>query len=51
MGEGSSVILPDPIPTAEAGRVRQLIEIESRTKGLKDAVVWLEGTTVAGKPA
>ena len=35
--------LPDPIPITEAGTVRQLIEIEPKTKGLKDAVVWGEG--------
>ena len=43
--------LPDPIPITEAGTVRQLIEIEPKTKGLKDAVVWLDGTPAAGKPA
>jgi hypothetical protein len=31
--------LPDPIPITKAGTVRQLIEIEPKTKGLKDAVV------------
>jgi plastocyanin len=35
--------LPDPIPVPEAGTVRQLIEVDPTTKGLKDAVVWLEG--------
>jgi hypothetical protein len=30
--------LPDPIPITEAGTVRKLIEIEPKTKGLKDAV-------------
>ena len=44
-------LLPEPIPITEAGTVRQLIEIEPKTKGLKDAVVWLDGTPVAGKPA
>ena len=34
--------LPDPIPIPEAGTVRHLIEVDPRTKGLKDAVVWLE---------
>ncbi len=43
--------LPDPIPITEAGTVRQLIEIEPKTKGLKDAVVWLDGTPAADKPA
>ena len=37
-------LLPEPIPITEAGTVRQLIEIEPKTKGLKDAVVWLDGT-------
>src|SRR5208337_140871 len=41
---------PDPIPITEAGTVRRLIEIEPKTKGLKDAVVWLDGTPAAGKP-
>ncbi|MGA9925948.1 MAG: hypothetical protein WBQ29_21310 [Isosphaeraceae bacterium] len=44
-------LLPEPIPITEAGTVRQLIEIEPKTKGLKDAVVWLDGTPAAGKPA
>lgn len=35
--------LPDPIPVSEAGTSRQLIEVDPNTKGLKDAVVWLEG--------
>jgi plastocyanin len=35
--------LPDPIPIAEAGTVRQLVEVDPKTRGLKDAVVWLEG--------
>ena len=35
--------LPDPIPVSEAGTSRQLIEVDPKTKGLKDAVVWLEG--------
>ena len=35
--------LPDPIPVSEAGTSRQLIEVDPETKGLKDAVVWLEG--------
>jgi plastocyanin len=35
--------LPDPIPVPEAGTVRHLIEVDPKTKGLKDAVVWLEG--------
>jgi plastocyanin len=39
---------PDPIPVAEAGTSRQLIQIDPKTRGLKDAVVWLEGV---GEPA
>jgi plastocyanin len=35
--------LPLPIPVSEAGTSRQLIEIDPKTNGLKDAVVWLEG--------
>ncbi len=35
--------LPNPIPIPEAGTERHLIEVEARTKGLKDAVIWLEG--------
>jgi plastocyanin len=42
--------LPEPIPIAEAGTVRHLIEIEPKSKGLKDAVVWLEGVRAPAKP-
>ena len=35
--------LPDPIPIPEAGTVRPLIEVDPKTRGLKDAVIWLEG--------
>lgn len=35
--------LPEPVPVSEAGTTRQLIEVDPETKGLKDAVVWLEG--------
>ena len=35
--------IPSPIPIAEAATERNLIEVDSLTKGLKDAVVWLEG--------
>jgi plastocyanin len=49
--------LPPPIPVSEAGISRQLIEVDPKTKGLKDAVVWLEGVPeprgdqeVTGKP-
>src|SRR4051812_33279542 len=35
--------LPEPIHVAEAGTSRQLIEVDPKTKGLKDAIVWLEG--------
>jgi plastocyanin len=37
--------LPEPIHVAEAGTFRELIEVDPKTKGLKDAVVWLEGVT------
>jgi plastocyanin len=43
--------LPEPIPLPEAGTVRHLIEVEPKTKGLKDAVVWLEGVFPPAKPA
>ncbi len=49
--------LPDPIPVSEAGTSRQLIEVDPKSKGLKDAVVWLEGVPapaalqeIAGEP-
>jgi plastocyanin len=35
--------LPEPVPVPEAGTVRHLVEVEPKAKGLKDAVVWLEG--------
>jgi plastocyanin len=35
--------VPDPIPVAEAATVRRPVEVDPRTRGLKDAVVWLEG--------
>jgi hypothetical protein len=35
--------LPEPVPVSEAGTTRQLIEVDPETKGLRDAVVWLEG--------
>jgi plastocyanin len=35
--------LPEPIPVTEAGTSRHLVEVEPDHKGLKDAVVWLEG--------
>jgi plastocyanin len=35
--------LPEPIPIPEAGTERRPIEVAPETKGLKDAVVWLEG--------
>ena len=39
--------VPDPIPIPEAGTVRNLIEVDPKTKGLKDAVVWLEGASAS----
>jgi hypothetical protein len=35
--------IPDPIPIPEAGTVRPQIEVDPKTKGLKDAVIWLDG--------
>ena len=35
--------LPEPVPVPEAGTVRHLVEVEPKAKGLKEAVVWLEG--------
>jgi plastocyanin len=35
--------VPPPVPVSEAGTSRQLIEVDPKTRGLKDAVVWLEG--------
>ncbi len=35
--------LPRGIPVIEAGTVRELIEVDPRTKGLKNALIWLEG--------
>jgi plastocyanin len=35
--------LPAPVPVAEAATVRQLVEVNRETGGLKDVVVWLEG--------
>src|SRR3954469_12078040 len=41
---------PEPIHVAEAGTSRQLIEVDPETKGLKDAVVWLEGVPEPAAP-
>jgi plastocyanin len=41
----------DPVPIPEAGTVRHLIEVDAKTKGLKDAVVWLEGVPALERPA
>ena len=35
--------IPDPVPIPEAVTVRELVEVEPETKGLRDAVIWLEG--------
>ena len=40
---------PKPVPVVEAGTVRQLVEVDPKTKGLKDAVVWLEGVPAPQK--
>ena len=42
--------LPVPVPVSEAGTSRQRIEVDPKTKGLKDAVVWLEGVPAPAKP-
>jgi plastocyanin len=41
--------IPDAVPVPEAGRERELIEVDAGTKGLKDAVVWLETPPAGGK--
>lgn len=38
----------EPIPVAEAGTARHPVEVHPKTKGLKDAVVWLENVPIAG---
>jgi plastocyanin len=50
--------IPKPIPVPEAQTVRQLVVVDPKSKGLKDAVVWLErasppavDTNRARKPA
>lgn len=35
--------IPQPIPVPEAQSVRQILEVDRATKGLRDAVVYLEG--------
>jgi plastocyanin len=35
--------LPRPVPVAEANAERQLVERDPKTKGIRDAVVWIEG--------
>lgn len=42
--------LPKPIPVGEAATFRQLIEIDPKTNGLKDAVIWLEGVPEPAAP-
>src|SRR5215207_3576921 len=42
--------LPEPIPVIEAGMVRPLVEVEPKGKGLKEAVVWLEGVPRPARP-
>lgn len=41
---------PDPIPIAEAGTVRQIIVVDPKTDGLKDAVVWMEPAPASMNP-
>jgi plastocyanin len=43
--------LPKPISVVEAATVRHLVEVDPTTRGLKDAVVWLEGTPTGPKPS
>jgi plastocyanin len=43
--------LPEPIPVAEAATVRHPVEVDPRTKGLKDAVVWLDGAPARPEPS
>jgi plastocyanin len=43
--------LPRPIPVLEAATVRPIVEFDPTTRGLKDAVVWLDGTPAAPEPA
>lgn len=43
--------IPDPIPVAEAGTSRALVEVDADTGGLKDAVAWLEGVPRPTGPA
>ncbi len=35
--------LPEPVQVFEAATVRPLVEVDPQSKGLKEAVVWLEG--------
>jgi len=42
--------LPEPIPVAEAATFRQPVEVDPESKGLKEAVVWLEGVTGGTEP-
>jgi plastocyanin len=42
--------LPAPIPVAEAATVRYPVEVDSETRGLKEAVVWLDGAPARLKP-
>src|SRR5262245_53858821 len=39
-----------PVPVPDVNGERQLIEVQAKTNGLKDAVVWLEGVKAAEKP-
>src|SRR6516225_7781491 len=43
--------LPDPIPVAEAATARHPVEVDPRTKGLKEAVVWLDGAPARPEPS
>jgi plastocyanin len=41
--------IPKPVAVAEADTVRHRVELDPKTKGLKDAVVWLEGAKAPAK--
>jgi plastocyanin len=42
---------PEPLLVSEAGTHRHLIEVDPETKGLKDAVVWIEGLRDSDGPS
>jgi plastocyanin len=42
--------VPAPIPVAEAASVRYPIEVDPKTRGLKETTVWLDGALARRKP-